>query len=150
MSRPTLSDVEGALDSLDASTGAIVVNADRRMLADRDPLPGGSAVLVILGDDGPFRYPDLASNYVEGDARKRTDHLPAPHKANILDAVPMPAEEATEDDAEPASQGALVGREADPGESREDPPPRRPARLDRSLGVLPSERPELDDYLDGD
>ena len=49
--------VISALDSQPEESGVIVCKSDGTVLADRDPAPGGAAVLVVI-DAEPFRFPE--------------------------------------------------------------------------------------------
>lgn len=70
----SLREVEAALDSVPTESGVIVaheVSPGRyRRLAYREPLPGGGAVLVVLGVEG-HGYPTRPR--VRADARRRPD-----------------------------------------------------------------------------
>ena len=88
MARATLKQVERALDSLDPATGAIVADADGRVLADRDALPGGGAVLIFLNSK-PFSYPKRTT--VKGDARRQPE-CPADRPREGQERVSRPPE----------------------------------------------------------
>jgi len=62
--------VEKAIASVPTSSGVIVVGPDGDLLASRDPLRGGGAVLIALGRR-PFSYPKR-SGHIALDARYTT------------------------------------------------------------------------------
>ena len=52
----TLAEVEQALASVSERSGVIIVGPDLSLLATRPPLPGGGAVLIVLGGATPPHF----------------------------------------------------------------------------------------------
>src|SRR5262245_4550675 len=80
----TLEEVERALASAHHQDAGIVADADGTVLASRDSLPGGCAVLIVLGAEG-HRYEPRPE--VEADARRRSADLPPEGTERVSRAV---------------------------------------------------------------